>query len=157
MMLSAQSAQSAGGHAQPASLDDIKMLEMLLSGEPDVISVGADAAELMCPDSWRVSTVTFGGADHRMDEDGGCDGDELDGGGDAVMERKPSAAELMHSASAASASVATTTTTLATAVTTGNVTECTSYAVPELLSVLSDLYDKELVGVIGWAKQIPGK
>lgn len=27
----------------------------------------------------------------------------------------------------------------------------------ELLSVLSDLYDKELVGVIGWAKQIPGK
>lgn len=27
----------------------------------------------------------------------------------------------------------------------------------ELLSILSDLYDKELVGVIGWAKQIPGK
>lgn len=27
----------------------------------------------------------------------------------------------------------------------------------ELLGVLSDLYDKELVGVIGWAKQIPGK
>lgn len=27
----------------------------------------------------------------------------------------------------------------------------------ELLSILSDLYDKELVGVIGWAKQIPGE
>lgn len=27
----------------------------------------------------------------------------------------------------------------------------------EILSVLSDLYDRELVGVIGWAKQIPGK
>lgn len=24
------------------------------------------------------------------------------------------------------------------------------------LSVLSDLYDRELVGIIGWAKQIPG-
>lgn len=29
--------------------------------------------------------------------------------------------------------------------------------VQEMLSVLSDIYDKELVGVIGWAKQIPGK
>lgn len=29
-------------------------------------------------------------------------------------------------------------------------------SVQELLSVLSDIYDKELVGVIGWAKQIPG-
>lgn len=27
----------------------------------------------------------------------------------------------------------------------------------ELLSILSDIYDKELVGVIGWAKQIPGE
>lgn len=26
----------------------------------------------------------------------------------------------------------------------------------EILSVLSDLYDKELVGIIGWAKQVPG-
>lgn len=26
----------------------------------------------------------------------------------------------------------------------------------ELLSVLSDIYDRELVSVIGWAKQIPG-
>lgn len=29
--------------------------------------------------------------------------------------------------------------------------------VHEMLSVLSDIYDKELVGVIGWAKQIPGE
>lgn len=27
----------------------------------------------------------------------------------------------------------------------------------EMLSILSDIYDKELVGVIGWAKQIPGE
>lgn len=27
----------------------------------------------------------------------------------------------------------------------------------EMLSVLSDIFDKELVGVIGWAKQIPGE
>lgn len=26
----------------------------------------------------------------------------------------------------------------------------------EMLSVLSDIFDRELVGVIGWAKQIPG-
>ncbi len=26
----------------------------------------------------------------------------------------------------------------------------------EMLNILSDLYDKELVGVIGWAKQLPG-
>lgn len=29
--------------------------------------------------------------------------------------------------------------------------------VHEMLSVLSDIYDRELVSVIGWAKQIPGK
>lgn len=33
----------------------------------------------------------------------------------------------------------------------------TDIDVQDMLSVLSDLYDKELVGVIGWAKQIPGK
>lgn len=27
----------------------------------------------------------------------------------------------------------------------------------KMLSVLSDIFDRELVGVIGWAKQIPGK
>lgn len=31
------------------------------------------------------------------------------------------------------------------------------YAVQEVLTVLSDVYDKELVCVIGWAKQIPGR
>lgn len=29
--------------------------------------------------------------------------------------------------------------------------------VQEILSILSDIYDQELVGVIGWAKQIPGE
>lgn len=33
----------------------------------------------------------------------------------------------------------------------------TDIDVQDMLSVLSDLYDKELVGIIGWAKQIPGK
>lgn len=28
--------------------------------------------------------------------------------------------------------------------------------VQDMLSVLSDIYDRELVSVIGWAKQIPG-
>lgn len=37
-----------------------------------------------------------------------------------------------------------------------NGSEDNRYAVQEMLTVLSDVYDKELVGVIGWAKQIPG-
>lgn len=35
-------------------------------------------------------------------------------------------------------------------------TECAGTDAQEMLNILSDLYDKELVGVIGWAKQIPG-
>lgn len=31
-----------------------------------------------------------------------------------------------------------------------------SHDAQEIFSVLSDLYDRELVGIIGWAKQIPG-
>jgi Zinc finger, C4 type (two domains) len=35
--------------------------------------------------------------------------------------------------------------------------ECVVTDAQEMLNILSDLYDKELVGVIGWAKQISGK
>lgn len=35
--------------------------------------------------------------------------------------------------------------------------DCIVADAPEMLNILSDLYDKELVGVIGWAKQIPGE
>lgn len=35
-------------------------------------------------------------------------------------------------------------------------TESVGTDAQEMINVLSDLYDKELVGVIGWAKQIPG-
>jgi estrogen-related receptor ERR len=35
--------------------------------------------------------------------------------------------------------------------------ECAGADAQEMLNILSDLYDKELVGIIGWAKQIPGK
>lgn len=34
--------------------------------------------------------------------------------------------------------------------------DCVGTDAQEMINVLSDLYDKELVGVIGWAKQIPG-
>lgn len=34
--------------------------------------------------------------------------------------------------------------------------ECIGTDAQEMLNILSDVYDKELVGVIGWAKQIPG-
>ena len=35
--------------------------------------------------------------------------------------------------------------------------DCVGTDAQEMLNILSDLYDKELVGIIGWAKQIPGK
>lgn len=170
----------AGGHTLPASLDDIKLLETVLAGEPDVISVGADAAELMCPQSWRASAAAAtaaaaasaataalsvddssmgGGSCSRMDEDEIGEGGDMDESAMEVLERKPNAAQL-----AAQSTAAMTTPTTTTSAATGAAVEmecgganAALFAVPEMLSVLSDLYDKELVGVIGWAKQIPGK
>lgn len=139
-LMMSQTVQTAGGLAPAATLDDIKMLETLLAGEPDVISVGAEAAELMCPERWRVVASAATAATQM-------DADDVDGGdGVERADRKPTV-------TAAAASTAGAGETIDAGATT---TECTAYAVPELLGVLSDLYDKELVGVIGWAKQIPG-
>lgn len=81
----------------PSTLEDIKMLEILTLGEPELLSVGHGGCDLMevKTEDKQTSTVT------------------LDG-------------KMGHDAQ-------------------------------EMLSVLSDIYDKELVGVIGWAKQITGK
>uniref|UniRef100_A0A1Q3FYV5 Putative steroid hormone receptor err2 n=1 Tax=Culex tarsalis TaxID=7177 RepID=A0A1Q3FYV5_CULTA len=91
------------------SLEDIKILEVLSSFEPDPLTIG-HGFDLMND-----------GADH----DGGAD------------KRTNS-----DSSSATTSSSRATMTMGADA--------------QEMLSVLSDIYDKELVGVIGWAKQIPG-
>lgn len=37
-----------------------------------------------------------------------------------------------------------------------NLTSSLENSKQRTLSILSDLYDRELVGIIGWAKQIPG-
>lgn len=147
-LMMSQTAQTAGGLPGAATLDDIKMLETLLAGEPDVISVGAEAAELMWPERWRAAVATSSGATRMDADDEGTS--ENDG---RTVDRKPNAAALT---AAAAAAVAATAATNAIETDGPATTECSPYAVPEVLGVLSDLYDKELVGVIGWAKQIPG-
>lgn len=85
-----------GGAGGPSSLEDIKILEVLMSYEPDPLNVGHGGIDLMNRGSLN------------DDED-----------------------KLRSSDSA----------------------EVDSH---EMLSVLSSLYDKELVNIISWAKQIPG-
>lgn len=104
----------------PVSLDDIKMLETLLACEPDLISVGVEATDLMCP-SVVVSTSGGGGV----------------GAADEPDDCKPILMSNNHHGHQQH--------------------EEKRYAVQEVLSVLSEVYDRELVGVIGWAKQIPGR
>ncbi|XP_055637344.1 steroid hormone receptor ERR2 isoform X2 [Toxorhynchites rutilus septentrionalis] len=82
----------------PQSLEDIKILEVLSSFEPDPLTIG-HGFDLM----------NSSANDHDSDAKGGNDS-RMSMGANAQ----------------------------------------------EMLSVLSDIYDKELVGVIGWAKQIPG-
>lgn len=79
----------------PQSLEDIKMLEILSSFEPEKLCVGHCGIDLMNKNGEQEET------------------------------------KLMD--------------------------ECVGTDAQEMLNILSDLYDKELVGVIGWAKQIPGK
>ncbi|XP_070497427.1 steroid hormone receptor ERR2 isoform X1 [Chironomus tepperi] len=74
----------------PQSLDDIKMLDVLMTFEPEKLCVGHCGIDLM----------------NKNDDD--------------------------------------------------QKNECVGTDAQEMLNILSDLYDKELVGVIGWAKQIPG-
>lgn len=85
----------------PQSLEDIKILEVLSSFEPDPLTIGH-------------------GFD-LMNSNGSNNSSEHEGEGKASDSRMTMGADAQ-----------------------------------EMLSVLSDIYDKELVGVIGWAKQIPG-
>jgi estrogen-related receptor ERR len=81
---------------QPQSLDDIKILEVLASFEPDPQTIGH---------GFDLMNISSNSGDDKTADSGG---DRM--GADAQ----------------------------------------------EILSVLSDIYDKELVHIIGWAKQIPG-
>lgn len=79
--------------ASPQSLEEIKMLEVLTSFEPEKLMVGHCGIDLMNKNGDDQSKLTD---------------------------------------------------------------ECIGTDAQEMLNILSDVYDKELVGVIGWAKQIPG-
>lgn len=90
----------------PQTLEDIKILEVLSSFEPDPLTIG-HGFDLMNSNSGGSSSSS---SDHDGDGKAGTTDSRMVMGADAQ----------------------------------------------EMLSVLSDIYDKELVGVIGWAKQIPG-
>jgi estrogen-related receptor ERR len=87
---------NSGNQNAPQTLEDIKILEVLSSFEPDQLQVGNCNIDLMNRDDGGGGSSNKNG-DERMGVDA-----------------------------------------------------------QEMLSILSDLYDRELVGVIGWAKQIPG-
>lgn len=99
--------------APPTSLEDIKLLEILTSCEPGLLSMPFGPPRCMLSASSDISDGSGSGSGNGDDVDL-CD-DKSD-----ILTR-------------------------------------TDIDVQDMLSVLSDLYDKELVGVIGWAKQIPGK
>ncbi|XP_019562344.2 steroid hormone receptor ERR2 isoform X1 [Aedes albopictus] len=90
----------------PQTLEDIKILEVLSSFEPDPLTIG-HGFDLMNSNSGGSSSSS---SDHDGDGKAATTDSRMVMGADAQ----------------------------------------------EMLSVLSDIYDKELVGVIGWAKQIPG-
>lgn len=99
----------SNNQTQPQTLEDIKILEVLASFEPDPLFVGHCGIDLLNKSSSSGGGgVSVKGAAGGGEDDKNCD-DRM--GTDAQ----------------------------------------------EMLSILSDLYDRELVGVIGWAKQIPGK
>uniref|UniRef100_A0AAG5CNE9 Uncharacterized protein n=1 Tax=Anopheles atroparvus TaxID=41427 RepID=A0AAG5CNE9_ANOAO len=116
----------------PQTLEDIKILEVLSSFEPDPLSIG-NCADLMNGTTEERSGTT------------------------------PSSAASSSSSSASSSSSSGGTSSSnasgsspAAAADSGLERMALGADGQEILSVLSDIYDKELVGVIGWAKQIPG-
>ncbi|XP_058117282.1 steroid hormone receptor ERR2 [Anopheles ziemanni] len=119
----------------PQTLEDIKILEVLASFEPDPLSIGN------CGDLMNGSTGeerSAGGATQSPN------------GANTVATSSSSSSSSTSNSSNSSASGAT------AAADSGVERMTVGGDAQEILSVLSDIYDKELVGVIGWAKQIPG-
>lgn len=122
-------------HIAPATLEEIKMLEILLNGEPELLTIGGGGGGVVgcCTSSTATQSETTVVApssqssapsnedDKMLVDDKSSMGIGQDGGGDVAKRIVSSQADAQ-----------------------------------EMLSVLSDIYDKELVSVIGWAKQIPG-
>lgn len=115
----------------PTTLEDIKMLETLIVGEPELLTVGHCGIDLMNKYSnSNINSGMIGGASA-----GGGSGSSA--GSNCLNDNE----KVMHS------------------VVDDKLLEIKKGGVDahEMLSILSDIYDKELVGVIGWAKQIPGE
>lgn len=111
-------------HIAPAALEEIKMLEILLNGEPELLLVGNGGC---CITTTSGATEVTNEEEKMLVDDKSMIG--MDGGA-------TTAAKKMISSQVGGG---------------GGQQDA-----QEMLSVLSDIYDKELVSVIGWAKQIPG-
>uniref|UniRef100_A0A2M4CQR0 Putative estrogen-related receptor err n=2 Tax=Anopheles darlingi TaxID=43151 RepID=A0A2M4CQR0_ANODA len=116
----------------PQSLEDIKILEVLSSFEPDPLSIGHGAELMNVGDTDATTTVGGSGAG------------------------QPSSSSMSSSSSTSSSSSASSSSSVGAAADSAVDRMAMGADAQEILSVLSDIYDKELVGVIGWAKQIPG-
>ncbi|XP_052868354.1 estrogen-related receptor gamma isoform X2 [Anopheles cruzii] len=128
----------------PQSLEDIKILEVLSSFEPDPLSIGHGADLMNVGDTDGTSAGGGGG--------GGGGGNA--GGGPA--QSSTSSLSSSTSSSSSSSSASSSSSSAGIAADSGLDRMAMGVDAQEILSVLSDIYDKELVGVIGWAKQIPG-
>lgn len=117
----------------PTSLEEIKMLETLIVGEPELLTIGHCGIDLMNKNS-NISNINSG-----MIGSGGMSGGGACGGVGGLSDND---SKIMHGV-----------------VVDDKMMDEKKIGADahEMLSVLSDIYDKELVGVIGWAKQIPGK
>lgn len=112
-----------------SSLEDVKILEVLNSYEPDTLTV----------QNQQPHTTTANSSDDSQQSNNGNNN-----GGVILFQIKGESGGVVN-----------------TGINNNNVrTNCifqnNNNDPHEILCVLSDLYDKELVGVIGWAKQIPG-
>lgn len=114
------------------TLEDIKILEVLSSFEPDPLSIGGTGGDSMMSvgeerNGGQASSSSYSSSSSSSSS-ASSNSSHSPGGGGATAAAADSGLDRMAIGGDAQ----------------------------EILSVLSDIYDKELVGVIGWAKQIPG-
>ncbi|XP_041760827.1 estrogen-related receptor gamma isoform X1 [Anopheles merus] len=115
------------------TLEDIKILEVLSSFEPDPLSIGGTGGDSMMAvaeerNGGQASSSSYSSSSSSSSSASSNSSHSPGGGGGATAAAADSGLDRMAIGGDAQ----------------------------EILSVLSDIYDKELVGVIGWAKQIPG-
>lgn len=139
------------------SLGDVKILDALSNYEPDIISVQSSSSQ---PNQTNTSNSSSSLID---DEPGSVSTNSISSSvtniksehNNLISNSDPSEATPPLTPTSSTVGSSSTPTTTPTCIFQLNSTNNNSDA-HDILCVLSDLYDKELVYVIGWAKQIPG-